>query len=75
MTNTQAVEMLDENALLLELAADKGAKFVLGPHAHRIRGLNGIPHAVGVATKGWLWREYVLHCLTAEGFLQCLRKG
>ncbi len=57
----------------LRRARDRGAKFVLGPDAHRIRGLNNIPYGVGVAKKGWLRREDVLNCQPWEAFLQCLR--
>lgn len=55
-------------------ARDRGAKFVIGPDAHRIRGLNNIPYGVGVARKGWLRREDVLNCQPLGAFLQCLRK-
>jgi DNA polymerase (family 10) len=55
-------------------ARDRGARFVIGPDAHRIRGLNNIPYGVGVARKGWLRREDVLNCQPVGAFLQCLRK-
>lgn len=55
-------------------ARDRGAKFVIGPDAHRIRGLNNIPYGVGVARKGWLRSEDVLNCQPLGAFLACLRK-
>jgi DNA polymerase (family 10) len=58
----------------LRQARDRGARFVIGPDAHRIRGLNNIPYGVGVARKGWLRREDVLNCQPLGAFLQCLRK-
>lgn len=56
-------------------ARDKGVKFVIGPDAHRVRGLHNIPFGVGVARKGWLGPEDVLNCRPVGEFLQCLRKG
>ena len=58
----------------LRKARDRGVKFVIGPDAHRIRGLSNIPYGVGVARKGWLRREDVLNCRPLGDFLQCLRK-
>ncbi|NLF59136.1 MAG: histidinol-phosphatase, partial [Candidatus Hydrogenedens sp.] len=56
-------------------ARDKGVKFVIGPDAHRVRGLHNIPFGVGVARKGWLGPEDVLNCRPVGEFLRCLRKG
>ena len=58
----------------LRMARDRGVKFVVGPDAHRIRGLGNIPYGVGVAAKGWLRSEDILNCLPLGDFLKCLRK-
>jgi len=54
----------------LRRAADKGMRFVIGPDAHSISGLNNVRYGIGVARKGALTPEHILNCLPVEKFLQ-----
>ncbi|MCX7013640.1 MAG: DNA polymerase/3'-5' exonuclease PolX [Candidatus Sumerlaeota bacterium] len=50
-----------------------GCRFAICPDAHNTEGIADVPYGVGVARKGWLTREDVLNCLTAEEFVQWKR--
>lgn len=61
---------LDMDWRHLHKAADKGAKFVIGPDAHRIAGIHNVRYGIGVARKGALTPEHILNCLPVEKFVQ-----
>ncbi len=65
---------LDMDWRHLRRAAEKGARFVIGPDAHRVAGLLNMRYGIGIARKGALAPEHVLNCLGVEEFLQW-RKG
>jgi len=54
----------------LRRAVEKGARFVIGPDAHRIAGLHNMYYGIGVARKGALMPEHILNCLSVEQFLK-----
>ncbi|MCH2064946.1 MAG: DNA polymerase/3'-5' exonuclease PolX [Roseibacillus sp.] len=47
-------------------ARNKGVKCSLNPDAHHVDGLQDLHFGIRVARKGWLRREDILNCLSAE---------
>ena len=55
-------------------ARDKGIKLCISPDAHATGAIDYIRYGVGIARKGWLTKEDVLNCLSADDFLDwCAR--
>ncbi|MCK5862985.1 MAG: DNA polymerase/3'-5' exonuclease PolX [Candidatus Hydrogenedentes bacterium] len=61
---------LDMDWRHLRRAAEKGARFSIGPDAHRLIGLHNVRYGVGIARKGALTPSHILNCLPVEKFLQ-----
>ncbi len=57
---------LDMDWRLLKYAKEKGVKISINPDAHRIEGLDEMRYGIGIARKGWLSREDVFNCMTAN---------
>jgi DNA polymerase (family 10) len=53
---------------------EKGVKLCLSPDAHSIDGLQDIYYGIIVARKGLMVKEVCLNLLSAEEFLNCIRK-
>ena len=64
---------LDIDWRWLREAKAQGVKISINPDAHRLEGIGDIRYGVGVARKGWLSREDVLNCLSAEDVLAFAR--
>ncbi len=65
---------LDIDWRWLREAKAHGVKISINPDAHRIEGIADIRYGVGIARKGWLSREDVLNCLSAEEVLAFARR-
>jgi DNA polymerase (family 10) len=50
-----------------------GIRVAINPDAHRLDGLEDVRYGVGIARKGWLEKEHVANCLSAEELLRCWR--
>ncbi len=61
---------LDMDWRYLRAAADKGARFVIGPDAHRVAGLRNMRYGLGIARKGALVPEQLLNCSMPEEFIR-----
>lgn len=53
---------------------EKGVKLCLSPDAHSVDGLQDIYYGVTVARKGFMAKDVCLNLLSAEEFLNCIRK-
>ncbi|MHC4942702.1 MAG: DNA polymerase/3'-5' exonuclease PolX [Planctomycetota bacterium] len=51
-----------------------GIRVAINPDAHRLDGLEDVRYGVGIARKGWLEKEHVANCLSAEELLRCWRR-
>jgi DNA polymerase (family 10) len=45
---------------------DKGVMFSIGPDAHRAATLSNCSYGINIARKGWLEKEQVINCLSAD---------
>jgi DNA polymerase (family X) len=66
---------LDLDWRYIKRAKDKGIKFVIGPDAHSVDGIDDTRYGVGIARKGWLEPADLLNCMSAEDLLAWKRKG
>ena len=72
IANNTAIEInanchrLDLDWRQVKRARDKGLWFSIGPDAHNVEGLRDVAYGVNMARKGWLTREPLINCLTAE---------
>jgi DNA polymerase (family 10) len=57
---------LDPDWQFLKKASEKGIIISLGPDVHSIEGFNDMKYGLIMARKGWLGREGLLNCMTAE---------
>ncbi len=64
---------LDLDWRWLREAKRLGVRIAIGPDAHQIEGLKDIRYGVGIARKGWLEKQDVLNCLSAEELLSFAR--
>jgi DNA polymerase (family 10) len=53
---------------------EKGVKLCLSPDAHSVEGLRDIYYGITVARKGFMVKDVCLNLLSAEEFLNCIRK-
>lgn len=53
---------------------EKGVKLCLSPDAHSVEGLQDIHYGITVARKGFMAKGVCLNLLSAEEFLNCIRK-
>ncbi len=65
---------LDLDWRYCKYAAEKGVMIAINPDAHRISMLDDVQYGVGIARKGWLTKENVLNCRSAEEVLAFARK-
>jgi len=65
---------LDIDWRWLREAKAHGVKISINPDAHRIEGIADTRYGVGIARKGWLSREDVLNCFSAEDVLAFARR-
>jgi len=54
-------------------ARERGILFCIGPDAHNVEGIEDVAHGLGIARKGWLDKDALLNCMTAEELLEWLR--
>ncbi|HWA40199.1 MAG TPA: DNA polymerase/3'-5' exonuclease PolX [Gemmatimonadales bacterium] len=64
---------LDLDWRVLPAARKAGVRISLGADAHNIAGIRNMEYGVGIARKGWLTREEMLNCLSADDFLAFAR--
>ena len=65
---------LDIDWRFLREAKRQNVKISINPDAHRIEGINDIRYGLGIARKGWLGKNDVLNCLSAEDLLHFAKK-
>lgn len=65
---------LDADWRLLREAKERGVKISLGPDAHRVEGIDDIRYGISMARKGWLTRQDILNCLTADELLSFAKR-
>jgi DNA polymerase (family 10) len=61
---------LDIDWRFLRYAKEKKVMISINPDAHRLDGISDIDYGIGIARKGWLTKNDVLNCLTAEKLTQ-----
>ena len=69
---------LDTDWRVIKGAKEAGIRFVLGPDAHNIEGLDDLDLGLGIARKGWLSAGDLLNTLDAEqmsGYLEERKEG
>ncbi|HTK55662.1 MAG TPA: DNA polymerase/3'-5' exonuclease PolX [Gemmatimonadales bacterium] len=64
---------LDLDWRVLPAARKAGVRISLGADAHNIAGIRNMEYGVGIARKGWLTKDEVLNCLSADEFLAIAR--
>jgi len=70
LANNVAVEInanprrLDVDWRHIKFGRDKGVKFVIGPDAHVVKGIDDVKYGVGIAQKGWLTPAHLLNCMS-----------
>ncbi|HQV33684.1 MAG TPA: DNA polymerase/3'-5' exonuclease PolX, partial [Calditrichia bacterium] len=57
---------LDLDWRFCKYARDKGVTIAINPDAHRISGFGDMQYGLGIARKGWLEKQHVLNCRSAE---------
>jgi DNA polymerase (family 10) len=62
-------QRLDLDWRVIPAARAAGVRISIGADAHNTAGIRNMEFGVGIARKGWLTRDEVLNCLTAEEFL------
>ncbi|HET7042619.1 MAG TPA: PHP domain-containing protein [Gemmatimonadales bacterium] len=60
---------LDLDWRVLPAARKAGVRISLGADAHNLAGIGNMEYGVGIARKGWLTKDEVLNCLSADEFL------
>ncbi len=65
---------LDLDWRYCQYAIEKGVMISINPDAHRLSGFDDMRYGVGVARKGWLTKENVLNCYSADEVLAFARK-
>ena len=65
---------LDMDWRYCQYAIEKGVMISIDPDAHRLSGFDDMRYGVGVARKGWLTKENVLNCYSAEEVLAFAKK-
>ena len=72
VANSVAVEInasphrLDLDWRHVRRAKEKGLKLCISPDAHSVEGLDAVEHGLGIARKGWLEKDDLLNCMTAQ---------
>ncbi|MDX9975125.1 MAG: DNA polymerase/3'-5' exonuclease PolX [FCB group bacterium] len=51
-------------------AKDKGVKIAIGVDAHSVDGMDDAAYGIGIARKGWIERDDVLNCMSAEEVIE-----
>jgi len=64
---------LDVDWRLIRFALDQGCLLAVCPDAHEIAGLSDSQYGLGIARKGWVERDRLANCLTADEFLELAR--
>ena len=62
-------QRLDIDWRHIKRGKDKGVKFVIGPDAHRVEGLDDVDYGLGIARKGWLEPGDLLNTMSAREVL------
>ncbi|MCB0287322.1 MAG: DNA polymerase/3'-5' exonuclease PolX, partial [Calditrichaeota bacterium] len=55
-------------------AKEKGVKIAINPDAHRTDGFDDMQYGIGIARKGWLTKNDILNCLSADELLAFAKK-
>jgi DNA polymerase (family 10) len=66
-------QRLDLDWRVIPAARKAGVPISLGADAHNTAGIRNMEFGVGIARKGWLTKDEVLNCLTADEFLKVAR--
>ncbi|MBI5154105.1 DNA polymerase/3'-5' exonuclease PolX [Candidatus Poribacteria bacterium] len=65
---------LDIDWRLIPFALEQGAYLSIGPDAHSVAGLDDTKYGIGIANKGWVTKERLVNCWSAEEFLAFARR-
>lgn len=65
---------LDLDWRYVRKARDKGIKLCISPDAHATGAIDYVRYGIGIARKGWLTKDDVLNCLSADDFLQWCKR-
>ena len=57
----------------IQKARERGIWFCIGPDAHNVEGIEDVAYGLGIARKGWLEKDALLNCMTAEELLEWLQ--
>lgn len=67
-------QRLDLDWRWCRFAKERGVKIAICPDAHSPEGLSDAAYGVGIARKGWLTKQDVLNCLSAEELMRHLER-
>ncbi len=66
-------QRLDLDWRWCKYARERGARFAIGPDAHTRAEIGCVELGVGIARKGWLEKDDVINCLTADELVRIFR--